>query len=950
MGDVTALLGRDELLVRCRAGLADGGGVLLTGPAGIGKSALLDLIEAEATATGALVLRSNSSATEASLPHLALYDLFARPIAEQDGLLAPHLRAVLDVALLRSPSAGLPTEQLAIRIAVLELLRALSARQPVLLAVDDAHCLDPASAQVLGFVVRRLQGHRVQVAATERVADGCEPACLGVLPEPRTELAVSTLPAPVIGELLRDRLGLAPADRISRRIQAASGGNPFYALELAQAARRSAAPAGLDEPLPVPQRLRGLLADRLAALPREAVHALLLVAAAARPPYHWLPAADERALAPALAAGVLSRGPGAELRFTHPLLREIIYADASADQRQECHAALAELLDDPLERARHHALGSAGAGPELAAELASAADVAVGRGAPALAAELCRLAAERTPDDPALAAARLLAAARHAYDAGLIDQARQDCATVLHGPGRAARVGARLLLVELAGGDRSGVPALLDAAEADAGDTPSLRVAVRLRRADHAICTGRTGAGLAELAEAERLADLSGDLDQRIEVTALRAPIEMQFRPDQVLPSLRRAIALAATRPAAALSAAAIQVRCCLVISLLRSGEVAEAAEAVNRLRSDVENAGRVKDLSDVLHLVASVHERAGLCVQAYQAGVLGGRMRAEVGATPAPGLVLSAAAELNGGTPERAAELADAALAAGELAGDAEWCAYALGLHGRADLLRDRMPQAAEHLGRCRSLLRGLGFVDPALFLVDADLVEALARSGAGEEARRVLAEATGEAERLGRQVVRLGLARAGAVLTGLGGDPRGAADELRAALVPVHPYPLETARALLTLGELERRARRRAAARADLRAATRMFAAAHCLPWLAHARERLARLDGPVAAPDGPVALSELERRLVELVQAGATNRQIAADLHVSVKSVEGTLTRLFRRFGVRDRTQLTLHRVGQGRGGDGAGSGENEGADKGAPSTPQAKVKGGSPASIH
>jgi DNA-binding CsgD family transcriptional regulator len=303
-----------------------------------------------------------------------------------------------------------------------------------------------------------------------------------------------------------------------------------------------------------------------------------------------------------------------------------------------------------------------------------------------------------------------------------------------------------------------------------------------------------------------------------------------------------------------------------------------------------------------VLHLVASVHERAGRCAQAYQAGLLGGRLRRELGPTPTPGLVLSAAAELNGGSVGRAAELADTALSSGQAAGDAEWSAYALGLRGRCDLLAERYQQAAEHLGRCRELLHGLGYSDPALFLVDADLAEALAWSGESAAARRVLAEAQREVARLDRRVVRLGLARAAAVLAAVDGDPRGAADRLRAALPAAHPYPLELARAQLTLGELERRARRRATARTELLCAAEAFDAAQCLPWLAHSRRRLARLDAPAAEP------TELERQIVRLVRAGATNRQIAAALHVSVKSVEGSLTRLFRRYGVRDRAGLT------------------------------------------
>ncbi|WP_329570730.1 helix-turn-helix transcriptional regulator [Kitasatospora sp. NBC_01266] len=981
MGDMTAPLGRDEVLARCGAGLAGGGGVLVTGPAGIGKTVLLDAVQAEAARGGALVLRSDSVAGEAGLPQLALYDLFAGARAELAAMdapamdasamdasadsvepLAPHLRAALDVVLLRAPADDRADGELALRVAVLELLRLLAARRPVLLVLDDAHCLDPASARVLAFAARRLGGERVRVLAAERLAAGAEPGCLDLLPAPGTELALDPLPPTVLGELLRTRGGLGPGDPVAERIEAAAGGNPGHALDLARAVRRSPVPVRADDPLPVPRGLRELFAEALRALSPDLLGTLLPVAVAtsAGPERRW---PTGPALREALAAGLLARAPGGEPCFAHPLLRELVHAEATVEQCRRCHATLAEQVADPLERARHRALADPEAEPEraaqLAAELAAAAELAVRRGAPAQAAELAQLAAERTRHEPWLAAERLLVAARHALDAGQTDRAEQACAAVLRGANRAARVGARLLLIELAGGDRSGVPALLDAAQAEAGDLPKLRTAVQLHRAEHALSTGRRDQGLAELAEAARHAERSGDLDQQLEVIALRAPIEMQLRPDRVLPALRRAAALAAglpgdsgqakdsgrpgavglldiggellgtgagrpgalerpgapVRPAPALTAASIQIRSCLVVWLLRAGAVGEAIAEVNQLREEVERAGRVKDLANVLHLVASTHERAGRCAQAYQAGRLGGRLRRELGPTPAPGLVLSAAAELNGGTAECATDLATAAVRAAEAAGDVEWTAYALGLLGRADLLGDQFARAAQHLGRCRSLLRGLGFTDPALFLVDADLIEALARSGAAgaaERAWQLLAEADAETARLDRQVLRLGLVRARAVLTARDGDPRGAADELRAQLPPAHPYPLERARALLTLGDLERRARRRAAARADLRAAGEAFAAAHCLPWLARTEDRLARLDGLDGAGGTGPALSELERQVVALVRDGATNRQVALALHVSVKSVEGTLTRLYRRLGVRDRAGLTACRL--------------------------------------
>ncbi|MGF1428301.1 AAA family ATPase [Kitasatospora sp. LaBMicrA B282] len=676
------LLGRQDELRRCRAVLDAGGaaGVLLTGAAGIGKSAVLDALQTAAVRAGQLVLRSNPVAGEAELPHLALYDLFAGVLADpgrapQPLPLAPALRESLDVALLRAPAAEAEraVDRLALSVAVLELLRLLAAAQPVLLLLDDAPFLDPASARVLAFAARRLGAARVRWVAAERVGGAGEPGSLGLLPDGASELALAPLPDADLRALLRARGGLAAGDPVAERIAAAGGGNPGCALELARAAQRWRTPIRAGDPLPVPRTLREQFAPLLARLSAESAEALLPSAAAA-----LLPGAGPQVplsagtLAAGQAAGVLgaSPSPGGRPCFTHPLLPELLYAGASPEQRRRSHALLAEQVADPLERARHRALAHPAADPtadpaaaaevaEVAADLAAAAELAVDRGAPALAAELAQLAAERSAHDPELAADRLLLAARHALDAGRPAQARQACAAVLHGANRAARVGARLLLVELAGGDRAAVPALLAAAQVEAGDTPRLRTAVQLHRAEHALSTGRRDHGLAELAEAARDAERSGDLDRQLEVIALRAPTELQQRPGGVPPALRAATALAAGRCTAAPTAAAVQLRCCLVVGLLRTGSVTEAIEEVDRLRADVESAGRVRDLADVLHLVASVHERAGRCGTAFRAARRGGRLRRELGPTPAPGLVLSAAAELNGGTAARAAELA---------------------------------------------------------------------------------------------------------------------------------------------------------------------------------------------------------------------------------------------------------------------------------------------------
>ena len=1011
MKDAPAILGRQQTLEKCMAALAAGGGVLVSGPAGIGKSALLDAIGSACAAAGQLVLRSASAAAESWLPYLGLYDLFSDAVAARPEVVPYHLRPAFDGVLMRTVPDGAATDQLAIRVAVVEALRALSAERPVLLILDDVNCLDSATAEVLAFAVRRRQGSRVHVLAAERLSEGQEPTWWGLLPEDAVEIALGNLPGPVVSELLRTRLGLRPTDKLSQRIRDASGGNPFYALELGRAALRSGTVVQPGDPLLVPERLRGLLADRLHALPKAARDALLLISTAARPPRELL-AGHEWGLSQALASGIIVSGRDLEPRFAHPLLREIVYADADIEERQECHAKLAQAHDDPLERARHHALATSEATEELAAELEEAARIAVHRGAPGTAAELYRMAAERTPaaaesstavssangysgvsgpagtpagtgsadavgsavsqsasdgvaaangsdslsassgggaageassaadgaggalasggegpvaesaaasaaaspepasaesepaeSEPAAApsafqaAHRFLEAARAAFDAGLPRQAREAAEAVAAGPDPATRVGARLLLVEL-DDDISAQAALLEAAEADAAGRPDLQARVSLQRADHAFRSGSVDAALAALARAEEYALKTGDRNLRAESIAMRVPTEIQTDPERAIESLEEAEALGLGGD---LTLPSIAVRKSLIIWFLRRGDVADALATAARLRADVERAGRLRDLGDVLHLVASVNERAGLCRQAHEAALLGSRLRAETGSSSVQALILAAAAELSNGSAEAAVDVAQRAIEAGTASGDSEFTGYAHAFLGRAELLLDRSSQAAHHLARGRTLMRNVGMVDPATFLVDADLAETLARCGSFSAADRILDEAQEAARRLERDVVKLGLTRARLLRHGLAADAREAADRLRAAIPAEHPYPLEIARAEVTLGELERRARRRAAARTAWESAATAYAAAGCGPWLRFVQGRLARLDTP-AEP-----LSATERQIVELVRSGATNRQIAAALQVSVKAVEGNLTRLFRRFGVSSRAEL-------------------------------------------
>src|ERR671934_804783 len=303
---VGALLGRDVELALLRAFLErrpeDGAAaLLLEGEAGIGKTAMWQATTEAAHERGFRVLRARPSEAERTLSFAALADLLgdAHELIEQ---LPPVQRRPLAVALLLEEADGPAPDRRAIGVALLATLRTLAEERPLLLCIDDIQWIDPPTAAALAFALRRLADQPLCVVMAERAASD---AALGhevARALPCERLALGPLSLGAVGWLLQERLDSTFPRPILRRIYDHSGGNPFFALELARALRSRDAVLSPADELPVPDDLERLLAERLERLPAETREPLAAVAALAEPTLEVVP---EESLAPAVADGGL---------------------------------------------------------------------------------------------------------------------------------------------------------------------------------------------------------------------------------------------------------------------------------------------------------------------------------------------------------------------------------------------------------------------------------------------------------------------------------------------------------------------------------------------------------------------------------------------------------------------------------------------------------------------
>ena len=885
--------------------------IVLEGEAGAGKTTLWQTTVEDAQGRFR-VLATRPLETEAKLAFAGVGDLLDGMHDSFGGLTDPQAHALRAALLLESPVAGAVDER-AVALGFLGVLRLLAAEQPVLVAVDDVQWLDLPSARVLAFAGSRLGelcvGFLIALRAQERWRLAFAPE--RILPE-CTRLPIGALTLDAIHELLRTRLGLVLSRPALRLVHETAAGNPFFALELARASAARPSTHLPGETLPVPPTVRELVGARVAEQPVETRLALLVVAALADPRLDLVGAAiagdAAAALDPAVEAQLVSVS-GSRVRFAHPLLAAAAYETAGPGVRRKVHAALANLVRDREEQVKHLALAADGPDARVAAALDEAATLARARGAPVAAAELLEEARELTPaGEPVAARRRAIDAARCHFESGDSRRARDLLQDAIAGlPAGRERANALIVLAPLRSYDddiRAAVALYEQAILESEGDRLVLGTAhegiagnlFRLReRFDEAAAHAR---------EAVAIGDALGD--QHLAAAALGS---------QLLAEAARGLHEAAVTAAAASRLVALPTtrilqgaQFALAVARMWWEELDEAHGSFERMLAGATEIGDESSVPYVQVLLAQTDCLRGRFVEAASHATEAAGRAEQAGQETlfAYALALRGLAAAHRGEIEEARASTGRALELARSTSGRPAEHFATAALGLLELSLERYEETVEVLAPLVSFAREQGMAEPGLTRFLPDLVEALVACGRSADAQAQLDWFEGNAERLERPSAQGAAARCRGFLAAAGGDlPAALAAFARARVLHERaPMPFDRARTLLALGSAQRRANERRAARETLGEARSLFDSLGAAVWAERARLELTRIGGRAPSTG---ALTPIEARVAELVAAGRTNREVGASLFLSTRTVEGHLSRIYGKLGVRSRVEL-------------------------------------------
>ena len=894
--------------------------MVLDGEAGIGKTTVWAEIVERGQGRGDRLLIARPARPEQALSLATLADLLGQVHPNELAGLPDPQRDAIDAVLFAGTASGQPIQPRLLGTAIRSLFEQLAAARPLVIAIDDLQWVDPVSASVLGFALRRAGSARVGLLAARRTGEAVPDALAALFDGARQPVG----PMSVAGlhHVVRQELGEAPSRPTMIRVHAAAGGNPLFALEIVRLLREVGEPPP-SQPLPVPGDVRELIAQRIRRLAPRVGETVLVASAVAQPDVDLIARVLGRDVEADLGAaedeGLIARD-GGRVAFRHPLFGAAIYGHASPPQRRAVHRKLAGVLAGSEEGARHGALAADGPDPGVAAALEAAATAAATRGAPAAAAELLELAIGLTPADAGVDRfRRALLRGEELARSGDTERAIPILeAVVAESASPETRVRARLKLASIrydTDGEPSAVFALCDAALAEPIEDLGL---LALAHATYSAAAWADEPRLrAHANEAMRLLDQVPDPDPATVSLAIMAKVEADTldgrspRPDPALVERALAAERQATGPAVAdrFSAA-------LGVFLKYADDYEGARPWLEQTLRSAEDEGDEAGIPYALSHLPQLELWTGNWSQAeayarrhYEVALDTGLEFQRYTAVYNLAIV-----HVHQGRVDEARAEIEPDIASADAIGNrstlslllATRCLLELSVGNLEAAVRDGR-RATEIRDEMRNMTRGRH---------ESDVVEALAGLGELEAAAEVLRPLETQAANADLPTHRALAYRSRAIVDLARGDTDAALVALDRAFLEHGRAlnPFDRARTRLVLGQVRRRRRERRLAREALEAALVEFESLGSPLWAAKAREELDRLGLRRGAAEGE--LTEMERRVAELAARGLTNKEVAGALVISPKTVEAHLARAYEKLGIASRAELGARLAGAQR----------------------------------
>jgi DNA-binding CsgD family transcriptional regulator len=886
--------------------------LVVEGEAGIGKTTLWLSAVHQARERGFQVLSARPADAESVLAYASLADLLAEVDATILADLPTPQRVAVDRVLLRGNEFDAPTDQRAVAAGFLSVVQTLAETTPVLVAIDDLQWVDPSSEHVLAFAARRISARVAVLGAVRTGPDSGSALSWLRLPRPDAIRRIQVHPL-TLGRLhavISERLGRSFPRSTMVRIHEISGGNPFYALELAQAMDDGKA----KPEQPLPGTLTELVRARMGILDAE-VQGLLLAAACVPAPTMDLVARAtdiNAARAAELLEGAESKGivgiDGPRLRFTHPLLARGVYTDAGPARRRAMHRRLAEIVEQLELRARHLALAATSADPLTLQSLDAAAEMAGIRGAPEAAAELLDLAIGL---DGGTVQRQIRSASYH-FNAGELERPRAVLEQMIEtlAPGVLLAEALTLLAaVRLLDGSFLIAARLLERALLETEVDLAFRVQTTVTLSFALLNVGDLDGAARCIEDAVAQASSLGAPNVSSQALIMQVMVGFMRGGGVDEPNRRHALDLEDRH-----MAVPVTFRPCMLNAMLLSwtGQLDEARGEMLAIRQDCMDRGEESELMWVDYHRFLVEIWRGNLADANviaadamdRALLLGGD------------LPLSVASMIRAAHAAYAGDVDDARRDASEAIEASRRCGSSLLAEWPITIIGFLEVSLGNHQEALTTLEPMLAMLDPppkgteifvASFVPDA--AEALIQVGRLADAEPLIDMFERNGRRLDRAWMLATGARCRAMLLAANGELDAAGLAAQQAMVEHNrlPMPFERARTQLLVGQLQRRARQKDAAAATLHEALRTFERLGTPLWAGRARAELARVN---VRRSSATELTPSEHRVAELAASGMTNRDVAAALFISPRTVEANLARVYRKLGIHSRAELGRH----------------------------------------